>query len=336
MYLHFHINTRLCSGVLLLLLYLSVSGCATAPQTKALFERTSMPVKPSVELSAVPFFPQEKYQCGPAALATVLNYQQIKVLPDALVSAIYVPERQGSFQLEIMAAARQYGQVAYILQPDLESLLKEVEAGNPVLVLQNIGLDSYPLWHFSVVVGYDLNSSQITLRSGTTRRWQTSLANFEQTWLRSSYWGLVITAPTHLPATATISRWLQAAYDLEVVRQFDAAEKAYQMATHKWPEQQNTWLALTNLYYQQGQMAQAFAVFNMVMPDFLTSTEMWNNYAYVLRAEGCYSAAFAAAQCGLKLAPNNRNLQETVTEMRPNSQQVFSLSPCPVIDCQPK
>jgi len=313
-----------------------VSGCATAPQTKALFERNSMPVKPSVELSAVPFFPQEKYQCGPAALATVLNYQQIKVLPETLVSAIYVPERQGSFQLEIMAAARQYGQVAYILQPDLESLLKEVEAGNPVLVLQNIGLDSYPLWHFSVVVGYDLSSSQITLRSGTTRRWQTSLANFEQTWLRSSYWGLVVTAPTHLPATATLSRWLQAAYDLETVRQFDAAEKAYQTATQKWPEQQNTWLALTNLYYQQKRTAEALIRFNSIMPRFSSVTEMWNNYAYVLQAEKCHAAAVKAAQCGLQLEPNNLNLQATLAEMQSSSPQMTAQLHCPAPDCKPK
>ncbi|RUM92624.1 MAG: bacteriocin/lantibiotic ABC transporter [Thiomicrospira sp.] len=335
MNLSFNIDTRLLPGVLLLS-FLLLSGCATAPQTKALYERSSMPVKPTVELTDVPFFPQEKYQCGPAALATVLNYQKIKVSPDTLTPSIYVPERQGSFQLEVMAAARQYGQVAYVINPSMDALLKEVEAGNPVLVLQNLGLESYPVWHFSVVVGYDLASSTMTLRSGTTRRWQTSLSNFEQTWLRSDYWGLVVTDPSRLPPTAEYSVWLKAAYDLESVQQFRAAEKAYLTATRTWPEQKNAWLALTNLYYQQGQTAKALEVFSSIMSDFSKSAEMWNNYAYVLQAEGCHKAAFKAAQCGLKLSPNDLNLQATLAEMRSNSTLLSSQRHCPILKCKPK
>lgn len=334
MYLFENRSTRPWSGVLLLCSLLLLSGCATAPQTKALFERSSMPVKPTVELTDVPFFPQEKYQCGPAALATVLNYQGIEVSPNTLTSSIYVPERQGSFQLEMLAAARQYGQIAYVLNPRLESLLKEVEAGNPVLVLQNLGLKNYPVWHFSVVVGYDLTASQIILRSGTTRRWQTSLSNFEQTWLRSNYWGVVVTTPSKLPATAVSSKWIEAAYDLESVGQLKAAEEAYLKATRHWPEEKNVWLALTNLYYQQEKSSQALEVFRSVMSKFSTSTDMWNNYAYVLQAEGCYQAAIDAAQCGLKHSPDNLNLQATLTEMHSHKKANSAQSHCPSIDCQ--
>jgi len=336
MYLYLTINTRLWSGVLLLTFFLLLSGCATAPQTKALYERASMPVKPTAELTEVPFFPQEKYQCGPAALATVLNYQKIGVFPESLVPAIYVPERQGSFQLEIMAAARQYGQVAYEINPRMDALLKEVEAGNPVLVLQNLGFESYPIWHFSVVVGYDLTTSQIILRSGTTRRWLTSLSNFEQTWLRSSYWGLVVTNPAHLPATVIPSKWLQSAYDLESVGQLKSAEKAYQTATRYWPEQKNAWLALTNLYYQHGNNSQALDLFRMIVSNFPTSADVWNNYAYVLKAEGCDKAAFDAAQCGLKLSPDQPNLKATVVEMQLNSKQIVSQPLCPRVECEPR
>ena len=42
-----------------------------------------------VELSAVPFFPQRDYQCGPAALATVFNYAGLAVDPEALIVEVY-------------------------------------------------------------------------------------------------------------------------------------------------------------------------------------------------------------------------------------------------------
>ena len=54
-----------------------------------------------VELTTVPFFPQEEYQCGPAALATVLTWTGVNVTPAELAPQVYLPERQGSLQLEI-------------------------------------------------------------------------------------------------------------------------------------------------------------------------------------------------------------------------------------------
>src|SRR5437763_1585351 len=77
-----------------------VAGCAQlVPQTVAL--RTAWPqgVPLTTELKSVPFFPQEDYQCGPAALATVLAYTGTSVTPEALVKQLFVPARQGSLQL---------------------------------------------------------------------------------------------------------------------------------------------------------------------------------------------------------------------------------------------
>ena len=51
---------------------LLTGGCASTPQTNELLATRGGP-KHSVELTDVPFFPQMAYQCGPAALATVLG-----------------------------------------------------------------------------------------------------------------------------------------------------------------------------------------------------------------------------------------------------------------------
>ena len=66
---------RLMAGLFLCALLAALGGCAQlVPQTIAL--RTGWPagVPSTVEWPEVPFFPDEDYQCGPAAIATVLGH----------------------------------------------------------------------------------------------------------------------------------------------------------------------------------------------------------------------------------------------------------------------
>src|SRR3990172_11921389 len=132
-------------GVLLI----AVSGCASRlwPQTAALREALPQGLPERVELTEVPFFAQTEYQCGPAALATLLVSSGVKVKPDDLVSQVYLPERKGSLQVEMLAAARRYGLVSYELAPRFADLLREIAAGNPVVVLIDQGIGPLEYWH---------------------------------------------------------------------------------------------------------------------------------------------------------------------------------------------
>ena len=128
------------------------------------------PEDPRRELTDVPFFPQTAYQCGPAALATVLGATGIDTTPEALAPLVYIPGRKGSLQVEMLAAARRHGRVAVVLAPEFADLRTELDAGRPVLVLQNLGALGIRRWHFAVVVGYDAERDALILRSGTRRR----------------------------------------------------------------------------------------------------------------------------------------------------------------------
>ena len=172
-----------------------LAGCAT-PQTDRLLESATAFPRP-VELTAVPFFPQEAYQCGPAALATVLNGSGLNVTPEELTPQVYLPERQGSLQFELLAAARRHGRVPYVLRPQLEAITTEIASGNPVLVLQNLGISAMPFWHYAVVVGFDLARAEVVLRSGREHRHVTSLRTFEHTWRRGDYWAVVVLPPVN-------------------------------------------------------------------------------------------------------------------------------------------
>ena len=181
------------------------------------------PAQSAVELAQTPFFPQRDYQCGPAALATVLVASGVDVDADALVARVYLPGRKGSLQPELLAASRSFDRLPYVLEPALPALLGEVAAGHPVLVLQNYGLESVPFWHYAVVIGFDATQDRIVLRSGTEERREMSARRFMQTWERADRWAVAVLRPEVLPGSVQRERFLEAAAGLEAARRFDAA-----------------------------------------------------------------------------------------------------------------
>jgi hypothetical protein len=98
-------RARLVACALFLLAYLG--GCATSPQTRLLLDNPP-DIPPRVELTEVPFFPQQQYHCGPSSLASVINYRGTPVEPDQIAQMIYVPGLKGSLQVEVEAATRQF------------------------------------------------------------------------------------------------------------------------------------------------------------------------------------------------------------------------------------
>ena len=99
--------------------WLWLAGCAVSgPRQDPLGE--SDPAQ--VELEATPFFPQSEYQCGPAALATVLAAGAVEVTPDEHVPEVYLPARRGSLQVELVAATRARGRLPYLLAPRVGAL----------------------------------------------------------------------------------------------------------------------------------------------------------------------------------------------------------------------
>jgi len=197
------------------------------------------------ELTEVPFFPQRDYECGPAALAEVLTHSGVSRSPDDLVAAVYLPERQGSLQPEMIAAARKNGRLVYPLET-VEEIQAQLRHGLPVVVFQNLGLPRYPRWHYAVVVGW-MPGRQVVLRSGTTQRLVQNEATFLRTWAWGGRWAQVILPPDRLPAEPDPGRYLSAAWSLESVGQRAAARSAYAAAARQWPDQELPWLAWSNL-----------------------------------------------------------------------------------------
>ena len=244
-----------------------------------------------VELESTPFFPQERYQCGPAALATVLSAAGAAVTADSLVPEVYIPGREGSLQAELVAATRRHDRVPYILPPTLDALLATLDGGLPVLVLQKLGAGPLPGWHYAVVVGYDAWHDHFVLRSGTEQRKEMSARHFLATWDRAERWALVAVQPGELPPAPDFARYMEASAGLEAVGRLDAAALAYEAAAQAWPAESLPQFALANLSYARGDLAAAEQGFHAAVRLNPKDAAARNNRAEVLRALGCPTVA---------------------------------------------
>lgn len=294
-------HPRIIQTLYSILLLAILAGCAGTPQTRQLIDQPPPDLPLRHELTDVSFFPQERYQCGPAALATLLDYTGIETHPDDLVPMVYVPNRQGSFQVEMLVATRRHERLAYVLEPNLETLLRTLAGGQPVLVLQNLLLERYPQWHFAVAVGYDLEKRELILRSGLTERYTTRMKVFERTWRRGDHWAMVALKPGELPASGQPHRYLAAVAAFEHNAAPGLTESAWQAGVTHWPDDANLLTGYGNFLYHQGnvdaaiqQLRQAIAV----QPDYAPAH---NNLGWLLGEQGHFDEAISMVRRAIEL-----------------------------------
>jgi hypothetical protein len=278
-------NARFAAGVFLLSCAALLHGCASwTPQTKALAENRPAGIPMVRELVEVPFFPQTDYHCGPAALATVMVASGVKITPEELAPQVYLPERKGSLQVEMLAAARRHGLVSYQLPPTYAALVREIAAGTPVILLQNLGFKEG--WHYAVAVGYDWDNGMLQLRSGRNERQELPFAMNEMAWRRSGYWAMVAVPPDRIPASAEENGWLAAVAALERTGQAAPARTAYRRFLERWPENVNAAIGLANAHYKLGELGDAERVLRDAATRAPDSVIVLNNLAQVLADQG--------------------------------------------------
>ncbi len=170
---------------------LSLLGC-THVSTPDLVQRLG---KEPLYVEGVPFYPQKKYQCGPASLAEVLNYWGQTISPEQIAQAIYLPRLKGSLSLDLWRYARDQGLDARMQEGSLENLQAHLARKQPVIAFLNLGFTFFPIGHFLVVVGLDPEQQVVIAYSGTEKDKRIPYKKFLSDWKKTDYWSLVITPP---------------------------------------------------------------------------------------------------------------------------------------------
>lgn len=301
-------------GYILIILLALLGGCA-APGYKAIQDEPgNLPERAAVE--GVPFYPQDAYYCGPASLAMVLNWAEIDVTQEQIAEQVYTPGRKGTFPVDLLSGARRNGALA-VKVTSMRSLLREIAAGHPVLVFQNLGISLLPQWHFAVAIEYDLASQTIVLHSGETERQVTDISTFERTWSRADYWAATVTQPDQLPQSADADAIVSAAAGLERAEQYQSAATAYETILKRWPDNTVAAMGLGNVMFAKQDFEAAASHYRAVTTKDPEYAPAWNNLAYALARLGRHQEAVAAAERAVSLGSSDSdNYRETLREIR--------------------
>lgn len=265
-----------------------LAGCAGSPR---LAEGLAPAAPRSIELASVPFHPQEDFQCGPAALATVLAASGVSASPSALAPRTYLPQRKGTLQADLIGAARRHGRIAYVLPEHGDALVAELTEGRPVLLLQNLGSGLLPRWHYAVLVGYDADRNVAILRSGRERRLEMRWQRFAMSWHLAGRWAVTLLPPEAIPAHATAAQYLEAVAGLEAAGQRETAASAYDTAIARWPEEPMFWLGRGNIAYAAGDLEAAVDKYLRAIQLAPQDAAARNNLAVALADAGCLDEA---------------------------------------------
>jgi tetratricopeptide (TPR) repeat protein len=215
----------------------------------------------------------------------------------------------------MIAAARRHDRIAYRLS-EPEALIDEVAAGHPVIVLQNLGLSWYRVWHYAVVIGLDLAKGNVILHSGKTPHRHVSLTVFEHTWARSGFWGLLVLPPSQLPASANEKDYLLAVTPLERIGRWETAAEGYQTALSHWPDSLAATVGLGVCRYRSGDLNAAESVFRRAILIFPDEGILYNNLAQVLVDQGRKEEALDAVTRAIQLGgPSTANFERTLEEI---------------------
>ena len=143
----------LLAGVLLF----PQGGCAVgagAGKDAGSVRTPESPVPATSVIAGVPFLPQEEDSCGPSSLAMVLRFLGKKVDTSEIIRETRTEGLKGTLITDLTTAARRRGVAAEIADLDLQRLRERIVAGDPVILLVDLGIWAWSRPHFLVAYGW--------------------------------------------------------------------------------------------------------------------------------------------------------------------------------------
>ncbi len=157
---------------------------------------TTHPLPQDAHVIDVPFFRQDAYQCGPSALAAVVNYWYMKTQSnkylshEEIIKEIYSPTARGTLTIDLELYAGRIGFSVQQYSGAIDDLKAAIDRDMPPIILVDYGISFYQVNHFMVVTGY--TEKGIILNTGRERNKIISNEELFRIWEKAGFWTLVI------------------------------------------------------------------------------------------------------------------------------------------------
>ncbi len=182
-------------GMAIAISFFLLYGCA--PDTGIIKENTrqrsaEFTPKPDFYIKNVPFFPQERYHCGPSSLASVMNFYGISVSEEDIAKEIYNPKLIGTLSIDMLQYARAKGFNAAYYKGSMEDIKEEISLGRPVILFLDLGYFFYPVRHYIVATGYNDEMGYLIAHSGMEKDKIFSYKEIQSAWERTGFGTILI------------------------------------------------------------------------------------------------------------------------------------------------
>ncbi|MDA8229970.1 MAG: PA2778 family cysteine peptidase [Magnetospirillum sp.] len=204
---------------------------------------------PDAMVDGVPFYAQNGFRCGPAAMATMLAWSGVTAEPATLEGRFYNAPKDP--RTILVDTAQRFGRLAYPVS-GTRAMHAELAAGHPVLILENLGVAGEPLWNCAVAVGYRDGGAVFLINGGDQPARPMSRGLLDRLWSDTERWGLVVLRPGEMPATARERPMVEAANGLARVGHHWEAVVSYDTVLSRWPSDADALLGLGASLYLLG------------------------------------------------------------------------------------
>ncbi|MEJ2726651.1 MAG: C39 family peptidase [Deltaproteobacteria bacterium] len=170
-------------NISLLIFFLLFSSCAISTRPDDLAE--------SKMLKDIPFYKMKAHQCGPASLASVLNFWGIAVSPAHIADEVYSDSARGTLNLDMIWYPERRGLNTRQYKGSIDDIKHNVDRGCPLIVMVDYGFWVYERNHFMITLGY--NEDGVIVNSGNGYPELITFEDFLRSWRRAGFWTLLIT-----------------------------------------------------------------------------------------------------------------------------------------------
>jgi hypothetical protein len=178
------VNQRLITAAALILITVAVVSCSRI----RVVENSRFP-EAAADLAVTPFN-QEPEQCGPFALAAVINYLGGSADPMEMAGRLHSPSLRGTLTMDLFLEAGRRGFKAEQGAGKISAVKEHIEDGRPVILLLRYASLLGRVGHYIVVRGYSRDPAGYFVLWGDGRVSWMEEEQMTKMWRRSDNWML--------------------------------------------------------------------------------------------------------------------------------------------------